>query len=231
MKNTLSRYLIIAALSIVCLSTLAVTYSWGMANAWYFNASFYISDWAKEGKLDNKADYQSALSAINKAVSYDTEHPHYHHIKGRIVHWGIGAGFEEKLTFNDVKDIYKTSVSLREAWPDVWIDLARVNFILEGLTDETLSYIDKALYYGPYQQSVTLGSLNLLMQSWNNLKPEQTALFYKQLPIALKQNRLINQVFTMAQQNNVDNLVCIQIKYNKELESLKNTWTTRKYCK
>ena len=73
--------------------------------------------------------------------------------------------------------------------------------------------------------------LNLLIQSWNRLKPEQTALFYKQLPIALKQNRLINQVFTMAQQNNIDNLVCIQIKYNKELVSLKNTWVTRKYCK
>jgi len=230
MKNTLSRYFIIAALSIVCLSTLAVTYSWGMANAWYFNASFYISDWAKQGKLDNEADYNSALSAINKAVSFDSQHPHYHHIKGSIIHWGIGAGFEEKLTFNDVKAIYKTSVSLREAWPDVWIDLARVNFILEGLTDETQSYIDKALHYGPFQQSVTFGTLDLLMQSWNRLNPDQTALFYKQLPIALNQPKLFKRVFKIAQQNKIDNLVCIQIKYNKELLSVNKPWVMKKYC-
>ncbi|SFD64486.1 VpsP family polysaccharide biosynthesis protein [Pseudoalteromonas denitrificans] len=230
-KNAIFKYFTVGILSILCLTTLVISYSWGMANAWYFNASYYIDDWAKSGKLKNKIDYNNALAAINKAVSYDSEHPHYHHIKARIIHWGIGAGFEKKLDFSDVKILYKTSLSLREAWPDPWIDLARVNFIIEGLTDETQSYIDTALHYGPYQQSVTLGTLSLLMQGWNNLKPNQTSLFYKQLPIALNQNKLIYKTFELAKHNKLEKILCIQIKYNAELASLKKSHASRRFCK
>jgi hypothetical protein len=201
-----------------------------MANAWYYNASYYINDWSKAGQLVNQSEYQAALSAINKAVDLDPNHPHYLHIKGRIIVWGIGANFEPKLTFHDVRALYQRALHVRQAWPDTWADLAKVNFYLEGLTPVTLFNIEQALKYGPYQQLVTTSVLDILMQSWPILTPVQKALFFKQLSIGLQQQKLISTIFNSAKSNKLNRLICTQIKFDQQFKSIKNTWVTNRYC-
>ena len=224
------KYSVVILFAVTSVYALLISFRWGLANVWYFNASYYLTDWSKQQKIASKQDYVNALTAINNAVGYNPEHPHYYHIKGRIIDWGIYAGFEKKFTLNEVKASYISSLSLRQAWPETWIDLAQTNNALHHLSKETQTYIDKALYYGPYQQVVTMGTLSILMQNWSSLNTTQITLFYQQLAIALQQPRLIKKLFRQAKENNIDHLVCIQIKYNDKFKLNHKTWYYKKYC-
>ena len=216
-----------------------ITYQWGMASAWYFNASYQLSDWSKAGKITDEQSYIDAITAINKAIANNPNHPNYFQAKGRIVTWGINADYEatpELTTYTggtllSVKQLYLKSLKLRNSWYEVWLDVARVNYQLQGYTVETNGYIEKANFYGKYQQETTITTLTMLMQSWQSLSPENIELFYTQLDIALSQKRLQHQVFKIAKNNNLTSLLCIQIKYNKKHVLLKNTWLEKRYCK
>ena len=231
-RNTLITKAIIITLILLTVIFANTAYRWAMASAWYFNSTYYLSDWFKADKLTDEVEYEAAITAVNKAISYNSGHPNYTQAKGRIMLWGIYAGFENKTeALLKTKTLFETSVSYREAWPEPWVDLANTNYQLEGLTPDTQHYLNKALLYGPYNQEVTLTTLTLLMASWSSLTIEQTILFYQQLDIALPQHRLASKVFKLSSDYGLNSLLCIQVKYKESLASLRGKWLDKKYCK
>jgi len=224
-------YIPITLLIVFTIGIASTSFRWALANMWYFNASYHINTWSKSKLVGNKHDYDEALSAINKAISYNPEHPHYHHTKGKIIHWGIISEFEEKHKIKQIKELYKRSLTFREAWPVVWSDLARINYLIEGLSIETQMYIDKALFYGPYKKEVILEILDIYMRSWNVLNKDKIHLFYNKLEALTHQPHLLKNILINAEKYGLSNIICIQIKFNQKYKSLSSSWVKNEYCK
>ncbi|MBU2969567.1 VpsP family polysaccharide biosynthesis protein [Pseudoalteromonas sp. C2R02] len=221
----------ISLLIILTLAFAFISFQWALASMWYFNASYHIDEWSRSELVDNRRDYDDALLAINKAISYSSENPHYLHTKGKIIHWGIISKFEKQHKIKEIKEIYKTSLIYRESWPIVWSDLARINSLIEGLSIETQSYIDKALFYGPYKKEVILEVFDIYMQNLSDLNSTQTLLFYKLLESFTNHPHLLKNILINAEEYGVAHIICIQIKFNQKYKSLSSSWVKNEYCK
>jgi len=224
-------YISITFLIVITIGIASISFRWALANMWYFNVSYHIDAWSKSELVQSKQDYDAALLAINKAISYNPEHPHYHHTKGKVIHWGITSKFEEQHKIKEIKGLYKTSLIYREAWPVVWSDLARINYLIEGLSIETQMYIDKALLYGPYKKEVILEVLDIYMRNFSDLNSAQTLLFYNQLENLIIQPHLLKNLLINAKKYELSNIICIQIKFNQKYKSLSSSWVKNEYCK
>lgn len=223
--------IIIMILVILTLAMAWVAFRWALADMWYFNASYQLDAWSKAEQVDNEQSYNEALEGINKALEYNPEHPHYYHIKGKVLHWGLISKFKDNYTYQDIKQIYLTSISLRVAWPDIWSDLARINFIQEGLSVDTQKYLDKALFYGPYKKEVLLEVLDIYLQSWHELNKKQIQFFNNQFEKLNNKPHLLKSILKNADKYGLANIICVQFKFNKKFKNLTPFWESYEYCK
>jgi hypothetical protein len=226
----LSMCLLIGLLlfTLYCLSS---AFNRGSANAWYFNAEFALNEWAEKGKIESKEAYQVTLAAIQKAQKRDDTHPHYAHMVGRIMHWGVDMGYEDATQLIEIKQWYLLATALRPMWPDPWVDLLRLNNYLEGFNEETKNYAAQALKFGPYIDLVTTGTLELWLMNWHVLSAEEKNKLFEQFAIATKQPKVLSRVLEIATKLNRENLLCVQITYNKAYQKQKDSWVYRRYCK
>lgn len=59
MKNKL----LVAVFALMTFTAMVYAYSWGVANIWYFNASYYLDDWSKAGKIEHADEYQKSVGS------------------------------------------------------------------------------------------------------------------------------------------------------------------------
>ncbi len=229
-KNKVINHLAIALLLLLTLYCLYSSFNRGSANAWYFNAEFSLNDWAKKNTIKDKAEYTDTLTSINKAQALDSSHPHYAHMVGRIMHWGVDMGFEEKDKLTAIKQWYLLATELRPQWPDPWVDLMLLNNSSLGLNDETMYYLKQALETGLYTDEVTLGSLQLWLLHWSVLSGAERAEMFKQFDIATKQPKLLNKVLEFAKAINREKLLCSQLKFNPKYAKQKESYLYNRYC-
>ncbi|MCP4325737.1 MAG: hypothetical protein GY787_28640 [Alteromonadales bacterium] len=229
-KTKLINHLAIALLLLLTLYCLYSSFNRGAANAWYFNAEFSLNDWAIQGSIKDKADYTATLTSIKKAQTLDPKHPHYTHMVGRIMHWGVDMGFEGKDRLTEIKQWYLLATELRPQWPDPWVDLMLLNNTLHGLNDDTQSYLKQALETGLYTDEVTLGSLQLWLLNWSVLSGAERAEMFKQFDIATKQPKVLNKVLEFAKAINREKLLCSQLKFNPKYAQQKESYLYNRYC-
>jgi hypothetical protein len=228
-----NKWLHYAALGLLLLLTLyclSSTFSRGVANAWYFNAEFSLNDWAKQDTIKDKAEYAQTLTSIKKAQSLDPTHPHYAHMVGRIMHWGVDMGFEDKAKLAEINQWYLLATQLRPLWPDPWVDLLRLNNFLHGLNDETKYYIDQALATGPYIDLVTIGTIQVRLLNWSVLSGKERELLFKQFEVATKQPKVLIQVLLFAKNINREKLLCSQLKFNPDYAKQKDLYFYKQHC-
>ena len=224
------HYVFLAALMLLTLYCLSMAFSRGVANAWYYDAEFSLNEWAETNTISNKEEYQRTLTSIKKAQSLDPTHPHYVHMVGRIMHWGVDMGYEDKSQLKNILSWYLSAAELRPLWPDPWVDLLRLNNYLHGYNDDTKYYIEQALSTGPYIDIVTQGSIQVWLLNWSVLTGKEREILFKQFGIATKQNKVLSEVFKFAKSINRSNLLCIQLKYNTDYAKQKESSLYRKYC-
>ena len=229
-NNKPVHYLIGGLLLVLSVYSLFSAFNRGVANAWYFDAEYSLNDWAKSGDITNNDDYQTTLSAINKAQQLDPLHPHYAHMVGRIKHWGVDKGFEQPEQLTDVLHWYLLATELRPLWPDPWVDLLRLNNYLHGYNEETKRYMRKALLTGPYIDLVTVGTIQVWLQHWSILSGEERTLLFKQFGIATKQNKVLDQVLRFAKEIGKEKLLCSQLTFDKRYVEQKESYLYRRYC-
>jgi len=229
-KHKHLNYIVLGLLLLLTLYCLSSSFSRGTANAWYFNAEFTLNDWAKKGTINDEAEYTSTLTSIKKAQSLDPVHPHYAHMVGRIMHWGVDMGFEDTAKLAEINQWYVLATDLRSLWPDPWIDLARLNNALHGYNDKTKYYIEQALATGPYVDLVTVGTIQVLLLNWQALAGQERDLLFKQFDIATKQTQVLNQVLQFSKDINKEKLLCSQLKFNPQYSKQKEWYPYRKYC-
>ncbi|TYK64785.1 VpsP family polysaccharide biosynthesis protein [Colwellia echini] len=229
-NNKSIHYVVLSLLLLVTLYGLTYSFTRGVANAWYFNAEFSLNDWAGEKSIRNLEEYKHGLNSIEKAHSLDPTHPHYVHMLGRIKHWGVDMGFEDKEQLQDIHQWYLLATELRSIWPDPWVDLLRLNNYLYGYNADTKYYIQQALVVGPYIDLVTQGTIQVWLLNWDKLSGKERAALFKQFEIATKQYFVLEHVLKSAKAINRENLLCSQLKYNPDYENIKSSHLYRKYC-
>lgn len=227
---TIKRLLAVLLLSLLCLYGAYTAFYKGSANAWYYQAEFAINAWAKQGKVSSRSDYDVALTAIIKARALDPNYPHYAHINGRILHWGIISGFEGVDKYHKVKSLYLSAVANRPMWPDVWIDLAIINNYLDGFNADTQQYLAEAIETGPYIKEVITGSIEILLSNWLLLSAKDKQLMFDQFAKSVKHPDLLKASLVFATSITKQKLLCLQLKYKPEYQMAKSTWPYKKYC-
>jgi len=230
LNNKALHYFVLGLLVLVTLYCLLSVFSRGVANAWYFNAEFSLNDWADNKTIKDKEDYERTLTSINKAHSLDPTHPHYVHMIGRIMHWGVDMDFEDKDRLEEISQWYLLATELRPLWPDPWVDLLRLNNYLHGYNDETKHYIKKALSTGPYIDLVTVGTIQVWLLHWSILSGKERTMLFEQFDVATKQYNVLSQVLKFAKTINRENLLCSQLKFNSDYSEQKKSYVYRKYC-
>jgi len=230
LKSKPVNYIAIGMLLLLTLYCLSSSFSRGMANAWYFNAEFSLNDWATKNTIKDKAEYTSTLTSIKKAQSLDPTHPHYAHMVGRILHWGVDMGFEDTIKLAVINQWYLLATELRPFWPEPWIDLARLNNSLHGYNDKTKYYIEQALATGPYVDLVTVGTIQVWLLNWSALSGSERTLLFKQFDVATKQPKVLKQVLEFSKSINREKLLCTQLKFNPLYSKQKEWYPYRKFC-
>ena len=225
------RTILVLLLLFVCLYAGYTAFYKGYANAWYYQAEFAINAWAKQGKVTSRSEYDSALAAINKAHVLDLSYPHYAHINGRILHWGIISGFENEAKYTAVRSLYLAAAARRPMWPDVWIDLATTNNYLDGYNIDTQQYLANAIETGPYIKEVISGSMQILLSNWVLLSGKDKQLMFDQFAKSVKHPDLLKANLVFATSIGKQKLLCLQLKYKPEYQTVKSTWSYNKYCK
>jgi hypothetical protein len=214
-------------LTLYCLSS---TFSRGAANAWYFNAEFSLNDWAAENTIKDKGEYIRTLTSIRKAQSLDPRHPHYAHMVGRIMHWGVDTGFEDKANLAEVNEWYLLASQLRPLWPDPWVDLLQLNHTLHGYDDLTKYYLEQSLNTGPYIDLVTIGTIEVWLLNWHLLTGNERARLFVQFDMATKQHKVLKQVLEFSKSINREKLLCSQLKFNAKYLKQKKSYLYKGYC-
>jgi len=227
---TAKRSVFVLLLLVICLYGGYTAFYKGSANAWYYRAEFAINAWAKQGKVASRSEYDSALSAITKAHAIDPSYPHYAHINGRILHWGIISGFEDESKYTNIKVLYLSAIARRAEWPDVWIDLSAINNYLAGYNIDTQQYLAKAIETGPYIKEVITGSMEILLSNWALLPGKDKQLMFDQFAKSVKHPDLLKANLAFATLIDKQKLLCLQLKYKPEYHSVKSTWPYKKYC-
>jgi len=224
------NYIVLGMLLLLTFYCVSSSFSRGMANAWYFNAEFSLNDWAKKGIIKDKTEYSRTLTSIKKAQALDTTHPHYAHMVGRIMHWGVDLGFEDAAKLTEINQWYLFATQLRPLWPDPWIDLARLNNSLHGYNDQTKYYLNQAITAGPYFDPVTVGTIQVLLLNWRILSGQERELLFKQFDIVTMQYKLLNQVLEFSKNINKEKLLCSQLKFNHLYSKHKESYLYKRYC-
>lgn len=219
-----------ALLLLICSYGLYASFNRGNANAWYYKAEFSLNEWSDNNAITSKLDYDDTLTAISNAYQADQSHPHYNHIYGRILHWGVLNDYEPKERIEEVKAWYLKAAELRTRWPDPWVDLAKLNNQLEGYNQETRYYIEQAIKTGPYVDYVNVGILQVLLLNWTTLTGSERALLFERFAIATKQP-ILKDVLFFAKEIGREKILCIQLNFNPAYQSIKNSSVYRKYCK
>ena len=225
-----ANYIALGMLLLLTLYCLSSSFSRGSANAWYFNAEFSLNDWATKNTIKDKAEYTDTLTSIKKAQSLDPTHPHYAHMVGRIMHWGVDKGFEDTTALAVINQWYILATELRPLWPEPWVDLALLNNALHGYNDQTKYYIDKALATGPYVDLVTVGTIQVLLLNWQVITGHERDMLFKQFDIATKQYNVLNQVLKFAKDIEREKLLCSQLKFNAKYSKQKESYLYKRYC-
>ena len=146
----IAKRVAIGLLLFITLVMIVQLYQRGNANAWYYQVEYALNDWSAAGAIPNEQAYQDTVAVIDKVVALDPSHPHYAHMKGRVLHWGVNGGFERLAQLAEVKVWYLKATELRPTWPDPWADLAILNHYIDGNTPETQFYLAQAQAAGPY---------------------------------------------------------------------------------
>lgn len=228
--NKLKRFLLASLLLLVCLYLGYSALYKGYANAWYYQAEFAINAWAKQGEVTSREDYDLALTAIRKAHALDPNYPHYAHINGRILHWGIMSGFEDDTEFMSVRTLYLSAAKRRPMWPDVWLDLATVNNYLDGYNTETQQYLTQAIEAGPYISPVITGSVRILLSNWSELTGSDKQRMFDQFDKSVNQHQLLKELLIYATSIDKQKLLCVQLKFNPKYQAIKSTSSYHRYC-
>lgn len=226
----LNRYFIILLLVTASALTALFCFRLFIADINYENANTKLNSWDREKKIEKTTDYELALNSINSAIKFNPNNPHYLDTKARIISRGIVLNNDEQEKYQEVISLYHESLEKRKNWPVTWVELASVNAYVHGITPETISYINNALEYGPYNRFVITTASGIFLNNWESLNTEEKLFFFRLLDIAASKPQILTTVIQDAQSVEMEKLICIQIKYKSQFNKYQQQWPFKGIC-
>lgn len=213
--------------ALLCALLIYSYYSIGMANAHFFGVKSQLEAWNQQGEIESQSNYTETVDTLEYVLQLDPHNPHYWHIKGKVIHWGVFAGFESSNALQEAKNAYLKAIELRKTWPSVWGDLALINNVQEGVSPNTIHYIDQALLYGPYEAEVILAISDIYLANWDAISGEQKQQFFSLMP---RLGHKSSSLFTLAKKHKRMPLICGYIKYAEPLKYIHSSYLYKRNC-
>jgi hypothetical protein len=191
-------------LSLVLLWFASIAASNGLADLRYSAAKFYFEAAAKSVDAKKKKDLLTlANSAMQKALALDSANSRYHLQSARI-------NFDlDRLSSPDSKpDLFyeQGRINLTQglqrspARADLWAELAKALSEKEGPTVATLAALDKALEFGPKEQSTLIVNAAVTLYFWGELDAERQRKGWLLVLEAMKDRQLARRISKIASQ-------------------------------
>ncbi|MBU0911356.1 MAG: hypothetical protein KKF22_02325 [Gammaproteobacteria bacterium] len=196
---------VLPALLLVACCLLAVSVAdKGLASAYYFKANHYLELWQRKPQTLDTNSWLQAADAIETAVQYHPNNPHYLLTQAKINEWAWYGRFKtaEQIAIND--QLYQQAISFRPNWPNAYADYAYYLGIVNFRISEAFAELDKTTLYGPYTPEVFQRTLIISATHWPLLNGNQKAQSFQ----ALKQ---------MVQNSNTTYRQAVQIGRNYKL--------------
>jgi len=235
-NNKMSKYIQIILLAIVSLIISFSSIESMRANAWYFNSLNTVKDLLLSSN-DNLA-LINAQHAIKLATELEPTQPHYWHFYAYITMRTLSASPDVPQVSNNIQKVFdqaeaalRMSLTLRQSWPETWIELAKVVSYQEGASNRVFEYIANAKKVGPYNLDVSLGIIQIALMNWQQLPPKYKALYVAELNLAAKYGYKFYQVFDVAKQVDAVPILCLSLQFGKAFEKVRSNTVYRKSCK
>lgn len=145
----------------------------GLANAWYFNANYYLKLWIKDEQLFTAESAQLAIEAIDKAVALAPNNPHYLLTKAKLNEW---LWYKELMTTEQLdksEQLYIDAIAMRPTWPNAHADYAYFLGVTQFRVTEAFQQLALAHQYGPFLPETLLRQLAVGFTQWKYLTTDQ----------------------------------------------------------
>ena len=235
-NNKMSKYIQIILLAIVTLIISFSSIESMRANAWYFNSLNTVKHLPLS--LNDNLALTNAQDAIKLAIELEPTQPHYWHFYAYITMRTLSASSNAPQVSNNIQKTFaqaeaalRTSLTLRQSWPETWIELAKVVSYQEGPSDDVFEYIAQAKKVGPYNLDVSLGVVQIALMNWSQLSPKYKGLYVKELGVAATHGYYFFEVFELAKKINKLPTLCLSLQFGSAFNKIKTSYSYKKHCK
>lgn len=202
---------------LAAIAVIALALQWGPANASYFAVYYQLQAWAKTG-LPTEPELIDAHANINTALAKHPNNAHYHVTKGKVHEW---HGLYLKTNNQDNREqleqalaVYNTAATLREKWPETYINIVNVKIQLEQFDGDLVAAIKQAENTGPYTQRLSLILSKLLLLHWQKMNAELIQLVIPHLTKTIKSGKK-GELQSYARLLGQTNFLCQMVKVNE----------------
>lgn len=147
------------------------------ADALTYPVRYFVNKQEQQAKLADQQQLAKHISQTEQALAlspYQQDLPSY---LARL-HYYQAQHFEYLSTeylseLNSAKQYHLQNLELRSAWSASWAEVAKLEALTAGATEEFYQAIENSQVYGPWESSSNLNSLIALLSHWDNLDKAQ----------------------------------------------------------
>jgi hypothetical protein len=142
--------------------------------------------WQRKVQTLDQNSWQQAADAIQLAVRYHPQHPHYMLTQAKINEWAWYAGLRnaDQITVND--RLYQQAILMRPGWPNAYADYAYYLAMINFRITEAFTQLEKAKRAGPYTLEVFQRTLLIAANHWSFIDARQKAAGFQALEQLVK---------------------------------------------
>lgn len=176
----IKRRLWVLPVGLLLLFAALVALRWAMADLYHYQARFPEERWAKEGRYPSQAELDLALKNIDTSLSWKEAVPDALDLKGFLLwHKILLRQLEGDISQQEIDviaaqaaQLHRRAIELRPRWPYSWASLALMKAYQGQFDQEYLQAIDRAVHFGPWENTVNIHITQAGMMGWFKLSPD-----------------------------------------------------------
>ncbi len=174
---------------LVVLLMAAVAARWGWADLQALGARNLMTQWEKDLAVGTDSDWRRAVERMTVAVQLHPDDAGYAADLGRIYEWGAQRypvwHRESQAMRARATHYFQHAVSLRPAWGYMWAQYAYSKILNQGLDQDALDALEKAMVLAPWEADVQLKVIWSGLHIWDQLPDDMRAMVRNEITRAL----------------------------------------------
>lgn len=179
--------------------------SWGLADAFSYQALKYEREWLATGIVAQPQDWDAAIKWSGYAIAFNPYNPNYPEMLGRLHFWRFFVlnnpvqSYEEGQTIvNQGLIPLKKSIEMRPTWPLAWASVLQLKSIGRQVDYEFERAWDRSVELGDWEPAVQSILLEAGLSHWpvfnDSLRQKTVSMFVAMTSKSFSESRAINVV-------------------------------------